>query len=88
MLLGAKDSSSGHCAKCCYNFSDFLAFFLHEIMPRKGLDVDIVTANASKESDKIQILNSIALPRAATKQLQMDADQSHQRYSMMHIEKC
>ena len=54
-------------------------------MRRKGLDVDIVTANASKESDKIQILNSIALPRAATKQLQMDADQSHQRYSMMHM---
>ena len=45
--------------------------------------MDIVTANASKESDKLQILNSIALPRAATKQLQMDAAVSHERDSEM-----
>ena len=62
----------------------FLAFHaFHAFQSRKGLDVDIVTANASKESDKLQILNSIAVPRAATQQLQMDADLSHQRHSEM-----
>ena len=59
----------------------FSSFFLLHF--RKGLDVDIVTANASKESDKLQILNSIALPRAATKQLQMDAAVCHERDSEM-----
>ena len=57
--------------------------FFNSFQSRKGLDVDIVTANASKESDKLQILNSIALPRAATKQLQMDAAVSHERDSEM-----
>ena len=63
----------------------FFIFLLHvnSFQSRKGLDVDIVTANASKESDKLQILNSIALPHAATKQLQMDANLSHERYSEM-----
>ena len=63
----------------------FFVFLLHfnSFQSRKGLDVDIVTANASKESDKLQILNSIALPRAATKQLQMDAAVSHERDSEM-----
>ena len=60
----------------------FLSFF-NSFQSRKGLDVDIVTANASKKSDKLQILNSIALPRAATKQLQMDAAVSHERDSEM-----
>ena len=62
----------------------FLAFHaFHAFQSRKGLDVDIVTANASKESDKRQILNSIAYRRAATQQLQMDADLSHQSHSGM-----
>ena len=61
----------------------FFFIFLVAFQSRKGLDVDIVTANASKESDKLQILNSIALPRAATKQLQMDADLRHERDSEM-----
>ena len=56
--------------------------FMH-FKSRKGLDVDIVTANASKESDKRQILNSIALPRAATKRLEVEAELSHQRHSEM-----
>ena len=74
------------CAKCFHHFHNvFLHFLLHfnSFQSRKGLDVDIVTANASKESDKLQILNSIALPRAATKQLQMDAAVSHERDSEM-----
>ena len=61
----------------------FFLFLFNSFQSRKGLDVDIVTANASKESDKLQILNSIALPRAATKQLQMDADLRHERDSEM-----
>ena len=63
----------------------FFIFLLqfNSFQSRKGLDVDIVTANASKESDRLQILNSIALPRAATKQLQMDAALSHERDSEM-----
>ena len=65
--------------------SMFFLHFMHfmHFKSRKGLDVDIVTANASKESDKRQILNSIALPRAATEQLEMEADLSHQRHSEM-----
>jgi len=65
----------------------FLSFF-NSFQSRKGLDVDIVTANASKESDKLQILNSIALPRAATQQLQMDAAVSHERDSEMKRGQC
>ena len=61
----------------------FSSFFYVAFQSRKGLDVDIVTAKASKESDKLQILNSIALPRAATKQLQMHADLRHERDSEM-----
>ena len=71
------------CAKCFHHFHNVFLHFFYAFQSRKGLDVDIVTANASKESDKLQILNSIALPRAATKQLQMDADLRHERDSEM-----
>ena len=76
-------SFCGFCTKCFHHFYSVLLHFLVAFQSRKGLDVDIVTANASKKSDKLQILNSIALPRAATKQLQMDADLRHERNSEM-----
>ena len=47
---------------------------------RKALDVDIATASASKAADKTLILNSIALPKAATKELQEEALATHHSY--------
>ena len=74
---------AGFCESVSTVSTTFFLSFFNSFQSRKGLDVDIVTANASKESDKLQILNSIALPRAATKQLQMDAAVSHERDSEM-----
>ena len=75
---------SGLCAKCFRHFLFFFAFHaFHAFQIQERFGCGFVTANASKESDKRQILNSIALPHAATKQLEMEADLSHQRHSEM-----
>ena len=42
------------------------------------MDVDIASAMASKEADKKKILNSIALPRARTKNLEQEARATHE----------
>ena len=50
-----------------------------ESEPRKGLDVNIAAAMASKDSDKQAILNALAFPRAGTKILQQEAQATHKR---------
>ena len=50
-----------------------------ESEPRKGLNVNIAAAMASKDSDKQAILNALAFPRAGTKILQQEAQATHER---------
>ena len=50
-----------------------------ESEPRKGLNVNIAAAMASKDSDKQAILNAIAFPRAGTQILQQEAQATHER---------
>ena len=65
---GGQNRSHEHCVRPLRSFGQ----------PRKGLDVDIASAMASKEADKRKILNSIALPRARTKILQQEAHATHE----------
>ena len=50
-----------------------------ESEPRKGLNVNIAAAMASKDSDKQAILNALAFPRAGTQILQQEAQATHER---------
>ena len=59
---------------CCIQW-----FQWPESEPRKGLNVNIAAAMASKDSDKQAILNALAFPRAGTKILQQEAQATHER---------